>query len=90
MPLTCVIVVCLVTLLQVWLHSCMLGRMYHSCRLISNIIHSCLTICVYAYVCMVMHCSCMLMFACGQVYSDIMMVVVMHEVMVCVVVEVMH
>jgi len=37
-----------------------------------------------------MHRLCMFMFSCGQVYSDIMMVVVMHEVVVCVVVEFMH
>jgi len=73
-----------------WLHSCMLGYMYHSCRLISSIVHSCLIICVYAYVWMVMNHLCMLMFACGQVYSDVMMVAVMHEVVVCIVVEVMH
>ena len=58
--------------------------------LISSIVRSCLVICVYVYVWMVVHHLCMFMFANGQVYSDVMMVVIMHEVMVCVVVEVMH
>ena len=49
--------------------------------LISSIVHS-LTIRVYAYVWMVMHQLCMFMSTCGQVYNDVM-VVVMHEVVVC-------
>jgi len=66
------------------------GFMYHFYRLISSIVHACLVVCVYAYVWMVMHRLCMFMIACGQVYNDVMMVVVRHEVVVCVVVEVMH
>jgi len=90
MSLTCIVTICLVTFLHVWLHSCMLGCMYRSCRFDFKYCsfmlgHMCLCICVNG-----MHCLCMFMFACGQVYSDIMMVVVMHEVMVCFVVEVMH
>jgi len=77
MSLTCITVVCLI--------ACIILVVF-----ISNIIHSCLVICVYAYMWVVMHRLCMFMFSCGQVYSDIMMVVFMHEVMVCVVVEVMH
>jgi len=58
--------------------------------LISNNFHSCLVICVYEYVWMVMYRLCMLIFSCGLVYSDVMIVVFMHEIMSCVVVEVMH
>lgn len=58
--------------------------------LILSIVHSCLVTCVYAYVWMVMHRLCMFMFACDEVYSEVMMVVFMHEVMVCVIIEVMH
>jgi len=57
---------------------------------ILSIFHPYLIIRVYAYVWMVMHRLCMFMFAYSQVYSDAMMVVIMHEVVVCVIVEVMH
>ena len=45
--------------------------------------------CVVMSVCLIMHCLCTLVFTCGQVYNDVV-VVVMHEVMVCVVDMVMH
>ena len=90
MSLTCIVVVCLVTILLVGdILICLVECIILS-GLISSIVHSCLIICIYAYVWKVMHHLCMLMFACGQVYSDIVMVVVMSEVVVCVVVEVMH
>ena len=79
MSLTCIIVVCLVTFLYVWFHSCMLGCMYHSCRFDFKY-------CSF----MLGHNLCMFMFLKGQVYIDVMMVVDMHEVMVCVVIEVLH
>ena len=53
----------------------------------SNIVHSCLIIRVYAYVWMVMHHLCMFMFAYSQVYGDIMIMVVMHEVVVSIVID---
>ena len=45
--------------------------------------------CVFMSVWLIVHCLCMLVFTCGQVYSDVV-VVVMHEVIVCVVDMVMH
>jgi len=57
--------------------------------LVTSIVHLCLITCVYACVWLVRNFLCMLMFTCGQVYNDVM-VVVMHEVMMCVVVKVMH
>ena len=45
--------------------------------------------CVVMSVWLIMHFLCMLMFTCGQVYSDLVFVV-MHELMVCVVDMVMH
>jgi len=56
---------------------------------ISSIVHSFLIICSYAYVQLVTYFLCMFMFACGQVYNDVV-VVVLHEVVVCVFVKVMH
>jgi len=44
--------------------------------LISSIVYSCLIIRVCACVWLIMHCLCMFMVACGQVYKDVMMVVV--------------
>ena len=90
MSLTCIIVVCLVAILHVGHILVSLVACIILAGLISSIFYSCWIICVYAYVWMVMHRLCMFMFSCGQVYSDVMMVVVMHEVVVCVVVEVMH
>jgi len=49
--------------------------------LVSSIVRLYLITCVYACVWLVTHCLCMLMFACGQVYNDVV-VVVMHEVVV--------
>lgn len=57
--------------------------------LVTSIVHLCLIICVYACVWWITHCLCMLMFACGQVYNDVM-VAFMHEVVVCIVDKVMH
>ena len=57
--------------------------------LVTSIVHLCLITCVYACAWLVTHCLCMLMFAYGQVYSDVM-VVFMHEVIVCVVDKVIH
>ena len=57
--------------------------------LISSIVHSCLIICAYAYVYLVTYYLCMFMFTCGQVYHDVVDVV-MHEVVVCVVSKVAH
>ena len=45
--------------------------------------------CVGMSVWLIMHCLCTLVFTCGHVYSDVV-VVVMHNVMVCVVDMVMH
>jgi len=45
--------------------------------------------CVVMSVWLIMHCLCTLVFTCGQVYSDVV-VVVTHEVMVCVVDMVMN
>lgn len=87
---TCIIVVFLVTLLLVGYIFVRLVACIILVGLISSIIHSCLILHVYAHVWMVMDHLCMFMFACGQCYNDAMMVVIMHEVMVCVFVEVMH
>lgn len=87
--LTCII-------LHAWLHYCMFGYILVclvTCiilvGLVTSIVHLYLTTCVYACVWLVTHCLCMLMFACGQVYSDAV-VAVMHEVVVCIVDKVMH
>ncbi len=45
--------------------------------------------CVIMSVWLIMHSFCMLMFTCGQVYSDVV-VVFMHEVVVCFVDKGMH
>lgn len=89
MSLRCIVIVCLVIFLHVWLHSCMLGCVYHSCRFgfkyCSFMLgHMYLCICVDGYASL-MH----VIVACGQVFSDVMMVVFMHEVVVCVFIEVM-
>jgi len=90
MSLTCIVVVCFIEIFLIgYILVCLVACIILA-GLISSIVHSCLIICVYAYVWMVKHCLCMFMVACGQVYSEVMMVVVMHEVVVCVVVEVMH
>lgn len=57
--------------------------------LVSSIIRLCLITSIYACVWLVTHCLYMLMFACGQVYNDVV-VVVMHEVVVGIVDKVMH
>lgn len=67
------IVVCLVTFLYAWLHV--------SFFLVTSIVHLGLITCVYACIWLVTHLLCMLMFACGQVYNDLV-VFVMLEVMV--------
>ena len=79
-----------------WLHPCMVCFIlvcFITCiiliGLLSSIIHSCSIIRFYACLLLVTHCLCMLMFACGQVYNDVMLVF-MHEVMVCVFDMVMH
>jgi len=51
MSLKCIVVVCLVTFLHVFLHSCMLSFMYHSCmfdfkNFSFTLDHTCLCICV--------------------------------------------
>ena len=45
--------------------------------------------CVFMSVWLIMHILCILMFTCGKVYSDVV-VVFMHEVMLCVVDMIMH
>jgi len=45
--------------------------------------------CVVMSIWLIMHCFFMLVFTCGQVYIDVV-VVVMHEVVVCVVDMVIH
>ena len=57
--------------------------------LVTSVVRLCLIVCVYACVWLVTHCLCMLMFACGQVYNNAV-VVFMHEVMVCIIDKVMH
>jgi len=57
--------------------------------LISSMVHSFLIICAYVHVYLVTYCLCMFTFSCGQEYSDVV-VVVMHEVMVCAIVKVIH
>jgi len=79
-----------------WLHSCMYDFIHvflFACiihvGLVSSIICSCLIVYVCACVWFVMHYLCIFMFSCGKVYNDVM-VVIMHEVVVCVVDKVMH
>lgn len=57
--------------------------------LVSIIVHLCLILGVYVCLWLITNCLCMLMFACGQVYNGVM-VVVTHEVVVCIVDKVMH
>ena len=80
---------CVVTFSYVWLHSCMIGTCIILVGSLTSIVCLCLITCVYACVWLVTHCLCMSVFACAQVYIDVV-VVVMHEVLVWVVDKVMH
>lgn len=58
--------------------------------LVISIVRLCLITCVHAYVWFITNFLCVLMVSCSHVYNGVMVVVVMHEVMVCVVDMVMH